>query len=489
MRIVTGLSILALTLGVVDAQEPATIPDDLALIESAMTLLQIGGQGTTEEEILSRLTKPIRQYDRNGDGLDVLDAASQARIDTAALQATNVGPLLQFDLDGDRTITRAELDEVIAYPSIFGGGSGGEELFDARDGNNDGSVSWEELVLLDERLAGRAQQAGVGQFLESLAIFAPEYRARFTLDDARTLAPLIMSRLDTDGNGIATITEIRELRRGARNSTAEQAAAPAPAPTPVRQSCEVPAVASGAEALLVGAYEGKRYASVNFGDITDDTGFADITVESGDTPLYVVLSAYSPIVWNFSGDTARISQVVVSGHKLGGVVGIEAGKVAFLEAPNCFAPAFDFEAPDGVRTKVQVDRLVDQEVKAGGTYGLGAIAIPSMQVDETNTHSGRHRDAVTVDPASVVANTKVATFEVLPGEAGINQLLENGSLEAVNDGYRIVKPIAHYPAGLHGGYSTRFILGKGVPKPDGDPGHSCVISEEDGSVIAGSAQC
>lgn len=485
MRIVTGLSILALTLGVVHAQEPAAMPDDLALLERVMTMLQIGGQGTTEEEILSRLTKPIRQYDRNGDGLDALDAASQARIDNAALQATNVAPLLQFDLDGDRTVTRAELDEVIAYPSIFGGGSGGVELFDARDRNKDGSVSWEELMLLDDRLAGRAQQAGVGQFLESLAIFAPQYRARFTLDDARTLAPLIMSRLDTDGNGIATITEIRERRSAARNPTTDEPVTLAPAP-PV---CEVPAVASGAEVLLVGAYEGERYASVSLGDITEDTGFADITVEDGDTPLYVVLSAYSPIVWNFSGDTARISQVVVSGHKLGGVVGIEAGKVAFLEAPNCFAPAYDFASYDGVRTKGQVERLVDQEVEAGGTYGLGAIAISSMQVDETNTHSGLHRTAVTVDPASVVANTKVATFEVLPGEAGINQLLENGSLVAVNDGYRIVKPIAHYPAGLHGGYSTRFILGKGIPKPGGDPGHSCVVSEEDGSVIAGSAQC
>lgn len=482
MREVTGLSILALTLSLVQAQEPPTnTPVDLALLGRVLTLLKIGGQGTTEEEILARLTKPIRQYDRNGDGLQAVDAASQARIDSAALRAANVAPLLQFDLDGDQTVTRAELEEVIAYPSVFSGNPrGSKELFDSRDRDKNGTVTWEEMIGLDEGLANRAEEAGIGQFLEAVAIFSPGYRTRFTLDDARTLAPLIMSKLDMDGNGIATVTETQQLFFAASSSASDQVAAP---------TCVVPKVEAGAEILLIGAYEGKRYASVNFGDITEDTGFADVRVEDGHTPLYIVLSAYSSVVWNFSGDTARVGKVVVSGYNSSGVVGIDASKVAFLKADTCITPAYDFESFDGIRTKGEVDRLLGQKAKASGTYALGTIAIPSMQFDEPTTNSRRERLAVTVDPETVVSNSKVARFEVLPGQAGINQLLDNGSLVAVERGYRIVKPIAHYPAGLHGAHSTKFILGKSIPEPGGDPGHSCVISEEDGLVIAGSALC
>ena len=39
------------------------------------------------------------------------------------------------------------------------------------------------------------------------------------------------------------------------------------------------------------------------------------------------------------------------------------------------------------------------------------------------------------------------------------------------------------PAGLNGAHSVRFILAKGVPMPDGRPGHSTVISEETGQPV------
>ncbi len=49
---------------------------------------------------------------------------------------------------------------------------------------------------------------------------------------------------------------------------------------------------------------------------------------------------------------------------------------------------------------------------------------------------------------------------------------------------KIVKKL-RFPAGLSGGHSVAFILGKGVPMPEGSPGHSRVVSEETGQIIAG----
>lgn len=48
---------------------------------------------------------------------------------------------------------------------------------------------------------------------------------------------------------------------------------------------------------------------------------------------------------------------------------------------------------------------------------------------------------------------------------------------------KIVKNIPYYPSGLHGGYATTIIIGKGVEIPKGDAGHSKIISEETGEAI------
>ena len=37
-----------------------------------------------------------------------------------------------------------------------------------------------------------------------------------------------------------------------------------------------------------------------------------------------------------------------------------------------------------------------------------------------------------------------------------------------------------FPAGLAGAHSVTFLVMNGTPYPDGDPGHSCVITEETG---------
>ena len=41
------------------------------------------------------------------------------------------------------------------------------------------------------------------------------------------------------------------------------------------------------------------------------------------------------------------------------------------------------------------------------------------------------------------------------------------------DTYVVLKPFT-YPAGLYGGHSVTFLIPKGVPRPDGNPGHSSV---------------
>jgi hypothetical protein len=84
----------------------------------------------------------------------------------------------------------------------------------------------------------------------------------------------------------------------------------------------------------------------------------------------------------------------------------------------------------------------------------------------------------------VVAGLPVEDYEVLPSEAGLLQLLEEGKLEPGRNGELVVRAPMRYPADLFGGSAARFLVPRGVPVPEGDPGHSCVRSEETGRAIS-----
>jgi hypothetical protein len=80
--------------------------------------------------------------------------------------------------------------------------------------------------------------------------------------------------------------------------------------------------------------------------------------------------------------------------------------------------------------------------------------------------------------AQEVRGPETATpYDILPGRAGIAQLVASGDLTPTLEGYRITRPIAHFPANLTGSVATNFVLGAGIPAPRGSPGHSCVSAE------------
>jgi hypothetical protein len=55
-----------------------------------------------------------------------------------------------------------------------------------------------------------------------------------------------------------------------------------------------------------------------------------------------------------------------------------------------------------------------------------------------------------------------------------------GAVTQNGSGEFIVRKKIRFPAGLYGAHSVTFLIMKGTPYPDGDPGHSCVMVEETG---------
>lgn len=74
-------------------------------------------------------------------------------------------------------------------------------------------------------------------------------------------------------------------------------------------------------------------------------------------------------------------------------------------------------------------------------------------------------------------------YEVLPQEEGLAQLLEAGALTVNRRGEYLIHRKIRFPADMRGAHSEKFLLLRGVPVPDGGPGHSKVVSEETGELL------
>jgi hypothetical protein len=88
---------------------------------------------------------------------------------------------------------------------------------------------------------------------------------------------------------------------------------------------------------------------------------------------------------------------------------------------------------------------------------------------------------VEIDPARVVSSLTAERYVVLPQQAGLLQLVRSGALAENRNGEFLIKQKIRFPAELHGAHAVKFLLLRGVPEPEGDPGHSCVIVEATGA--------
>jgi len=284
---------------------------------------------------------------------------------------------------------------------------------------------------------------------------------------------------------------------------------------PPSYSCVLPAAPAADQVVLFGAYEGDAMSTVTINGQDEETVTARVVVESGTTPLYIVLAAYSDMIWRFEGATSRVDRVVLLGYGAQGVTGISSSQVADLSngaAGSCFDYFYDVQSPDGVAARAATEHALGRAVDVfAGSYAVGTLSLPSATVTPSATPTGvppgfdpavfqmlglwfSPGGIVTIESSQVVSTQPAEPYVVLPQGFGLAQLVATGGLEVrdlslFSPTFRIARPIPRFPAGLYGAQAVSFILGRGVPMPAGDPGHSCVISEDTGQPISNEFLC
>tara|TARA_R110000803_G_scaffold41374_2_gene88975 strand:+ start:1164 stop:2726 length:1563 start_codon:yes stop_codon:yes gene_type:complete len=457
------------------------------------------------DRFLTSTIETLYTYNPSGT-VTLADVARVDRANEARVRASSLVPFLSFDLNGDGLVTLEEADQTKGVRSPRERAALDTAFLTAdADGNKTLSIS--EMVA----------------YLESDA----NQRTR-----RRTSQP---SPMLFDVNGDATVTpeEVAEaIGKIAEMPVLSAAEVRAKAVAEKRgdnvSACVLPAASSKADVVIVSGYEGGGVSTVAVGGLDRETSVGTLNIEAGTAPLYIFATAHDPVVWKLEGETQRVEKFVVqptrtNGHAGAAVEGLPAGKVAFVPSMACGSYVTSEKDAKTAVLKARISGALGRSISGvAANYHISQLGVPSGNAPEKGSRrpghgmlvetqgstyllsggkpvlldSGKGARAasdlrryyadgiVQIDEKSLVSPSPVESYDVLPQQAGLVQLLSNGSLKMTPDGYyAIEKDIPRFPAGLSGGHSVKFLLRKGVKMPGGSPGHSTVLDEATGECL------
>lgn len=517
------------------------------------------------ERFLSQIATDFRQLGSGGDTLSQADVELQNAIWAASIRAALLSQIAASDLDGDGYVSRDEVVRMLRYQrrtttnAVDGRESSAFERkvarVMARDGDGDGRISMQEALKIPADSAeGQFFDRGAGKDTERLKqalLLDTDGDGVITLAEFQAAGEIAFAAADADGSMEISAEEAERFRQfpptitdamrrrsrevaQARAEEAEQAVAAAKAAEDA--ICAMPKASPEAQVILGGVYEAQSISNVAIGTQDETVTTASLVVEPGDTPLYVVVASYDPIIWRVSGAVERIERLVLGSFAslkaadgkptttLVGATGISAERVTFLSPPNCLEHFTESPSTASAKAAAVVRAKAGRDPQAVfAAYSVDSFVVPSGKMTSLReqfagdwplivTPSGALRiigeggsatvlpqstdvaselarfspgGVVAIDPTTVVASAPVEPYIVLPQQAGLLQLIEEGALTKNNSGEFLIHRKMRFPPGLHGAHSVTFLLLRDVPMPDGDPGHSTVVSEATGEILAG----
>ena len=480
--------------------------------------------GFAIEQIVAEALMPIRQNDLDGNGLDNADIDTAEAVEAANRRATRVSNTLRYDLDGNGQVTADEVRRTIEFQQRRQMRQGLEEAqlrtmmerqlaqAMALDLDQDGSISIAEMLTYDDKSAqGRRS---IYESMRQLLLADPNGDGRVTPEEMEAIVRAAFSEIDTNGNGVIDAAEYAPYR-----AELQQAAA-----TGNAVACKLPKAGAGEQVSVIGMYYANAQPTVTVTGQDDVTFLARIVIEPGSAPLYLVLNAYHGMIWKFEGEIGRLKHVVVlpsasrgtdgvnAGWAGAGVMGLPKDVVSFTAQGACgktfYKPASEdgkamerrvakaagvaavnmigayspegFSVPGGKPIAASKDR--DIVITGGNTYMLTEGEQPKqleggLPLKSQENWLSKSGGIIEVKPEDVLAPGKVETYQVIPSQDGLRYMVQHGMLERTDKGYRLLKPLPRWPAGISGSNAVTFILPKGMPMPRGSLGHSTVVTE------------
>lgn len=535
--------------------QEAPLPTGSDLPAAEKFLLSRALPGLTKDRFLQRLRVEFAQLDADGNAeLSAADGEIHRMMSAVALRAAMVSQVVNADLDGDGATTEAELRRRLSYDQrgiAYRNPMGPIEEIErtiirllGADSNGDGRITIAEA---ESRAKALAQSDGeppaptslVLRF-EQMILLKAANRDVLSVKELDDAAATFFLALDADKDSRISIAEITSYSRQAVSSTEPveklKTQLENQQEADLRAVCPMPKASENAKVILLAAYESDAVSTAAIGSQDFETRAGLVTVQPGDTPLYVIIATHRATIWRFVGAIDRIEHVTLTSNStlrqnmlgevsLAGATGLPRDRVTFLK-PRCLSYFSETPSVRAAKATAFIRKQVGKPPEvAASRYKVSGFVVPSGEIRSVEP-SGRptlliHKPAgtltiegganvivqagasdlardvarsypggvVEIDPAAVVASHPVERYEVLPANAGLLQLIQNGALTRNKSGEYLIKEKMRFPAGLQGARSTKFLLLRGVPEPDGDPGHSCVVVEETGEPLRAGGSC
>lgn len=490
MRLIVSIIMAGFAYSFIGNATPAAKAQSTPTSEIPAVLLERLVANRTYEQYVSELVGRVRQNDRNGDGLDLDDAKFLAAERAARDRASTIAEVLRKDYDGDQRVTLGELEWSL-HSQNLNSRDEVKEMLERFDSDRNDNITVAEIVATTWK---RADSERLG----ALVGLDPSGDGKLKPIELRVLAQTAFERVDRDGDGEISKPEFAVIAAQQKEASLQLNAV----------TCALPPVPASAKLIAYGG-QPQALSSVAIGGLNKVTGLIDVTIEPGEAPLYLVMTSHGSTLWRFSGATGRVTHVVLSSVtgsagavSASGAIGLPATKVN-VSRTGCPEPFRTMDASQLGKARASVQMSLGRAPDLMLAHpGVQQLSLPSGEVvvaDERQTmpppgfdpemwiQAARDWEAgvAVVDPRQVVAKAPIDKYVVYPDKVGLSQLIGGGALVKLGpDKYRLIKPIPLLPPHMSGGQSVTFVIAQGIPVPTGDPGYSCLISEETGKPLS-----
>ncbi|MEB2847106.1 EF-hand domain-containing protein [Endobacterium cereale] len=376
----------------------------------------------------------------------------------------------------------------------------------AADTDGDGMISLIEASnFLETPALEHASAAHSTVAIRQLLALDPNKDGKLTVDELEALALASFAKVDKDGDGIVTKQE-----RGAA-AHADFMAAPSNPAADLR--CTPPKLEANQRLYVVSTRDSGTLSNTSVAGQDMETQTTTIDIADGDHPIYLAVSSQIAMIWRITGRTDRVARLFGSASDGVGVTGIAKDKVTLVNDRPCFfyggmtppkasirrmSELFGNE-PEGIVSSHRSDHLslpddfmernskIAMEGQAPPNFTLEGLRQPTdgkdLEPALTFLQSISPGGIADIDPSQVVSQGRAERYQVLPQQAGMLQLLLDGSIKPIDQNlpgrrrYRVVKEFPRFPAELKSVDFVSFIFPANIKLPEGDPGFSSVTVE------------
>jgi hypothetical protein len=255
--------------------------------------------------------------------------------------------------------------------------------------------------------------------------------------------------------------------------------------------------------FAAGAYSGRKI-SFQIDQSGHEGTQIDVALNSPNKPVVLMLGAYEPTIWNIGwSKKTKILAVMVSGYHRQAVAGLEKSVPLLNSTYSNQGPCGYFYIDNDTLAGLNpfAKRMFGRPVEMVFPAEKGRVIVGEPLQDGTNLFTSSEitpasyydKDAPIAGPAGLedaVRKGLLRKATAADADAWADAVIQKSPQRdippvagrgipkppkpPVYNAYVVLKSFT-YPSGLYGGNSATFIIPKGVPMPDGNPGHSTVF--------------